>query len=81
MFEDREKYKIAKYRVTYELLEDDVSEKIPIPWYAVRKHWFVAGVTCEGFPRKVWHTILLMFTGKCPYKPKEEVKCPKKPKR
>lgn len=23
MFEDRRKYKIAKYRVTYELLEDD----------------------------------------------------------
>lgn len=23
MFEDRKKYKIAKYRVTYELLEDD----------------------------------------------------------
>lgn len=24
MFEDRKKYKIAKYRVTYELIEDDV---------------------------------------------------------
>lgn len=23
MFEDREKYKIAKYRVTYELIDDD----------------------------------------------------------
>ena len=26
MFENREKYKIAKYRVTYELIEDDVEE-------------------------------------------------------
>lgn len=25
IFTDREKYKIAKYRVTYELIEDDVS--------------------------------------------------------
>lgn len=24
IFEDRQKYKIAKYRVTYELIEDDV---------------------------------------------------------
>ena len=24
MFEDKQKYKIAKYRVTYELIEDDV---------------------------------------------------------
>lgn len=27
MFEDKEKYKIAKYRVTYELIEDDVDGK------------------------------------------------------
>jgi len=27
MFEDKEKYKIAKYRVTYELIEDDVTDE------------------------------------------------------
>lgn len=40
MFEDRSKYKIAKYRVTYELIEDDCDnpDKTPPPLEGTEPH-------------------------------------------
>ena len=38
MFEDRQKYKINKYRVTYELIEDDCDKNEPIKEVYIPPH-------------------------------------------